>query len=164
MLKFRKMTRTLKPNIHRLTSLFEHSRHLLVYGAWLISIIAFLGSITFSEVLKLAPCKLCWIQRIFMFPLVFILGVGIVFKDEKIPFYVLPLSLTGLAVSFYHVLLYRGLIPESKAFCELGISCTTKYVEFFGFLSIPALAFLGFLGISALMFYYHSLRHSHQTE
>lgn len=151
------MTKTLKPNVHRLISLVEHSKHILVYAAWLVSIIAFLGSVTFSEILKLAPCKLCWIQRIFMFPLVFILGVGIVFKDDKIPFYVLPLSLLGMAISFYHVLLYRGLVPESKAFCELGISCTTKYVEFFGFLSIPALSFLAFLIITALMFYYHSL-------
>lgn len=158
------MTRTLKPNIRRITSLLEHSRILILYMAWIIAIVAFLGSITFSEILKLTPCKLCWIQRICMFPLVFILGVGIVYKDEKVPFYVLPLSLTGLAISFYHVLLYRGLVPESKALCEAGISCTTKYIEFFGFLSIPALSFLAFLSISGLMFYYHSLRHSHQTE
>lgn len=159
------MTKTLKPNFHRLISLIEHSKQILVYTAWLISIIAFLGSVTFSEVLKLAPCKLCWIQRIFMFPLVFILGVGIIFKDDKIPFYVLPLSLIGMAISFYHVLLYRGLIPESKAFCELGISCTTKYVEFFGFLSIPALSFIAFFAITVLMFYYHSLgKNIKQTE
>lgn len=158
------MTKTLHPNISRLTSLIEHSRHLLLYAAWIVSIVAFLGSITFSEVLKLTPCKLCWIQRVFMFPLVFILGVGIIFKDTKVPFYVLPLSLSGLAVSFYHVLLYRGILPEAKGFCEAGISCTTKYVEFFGFLSIPMMAFLGFLFISALMFYYHSLRNVKQKE
>lgn len=158
------MTKTLKPRFQRLLSLIEHSRIILVYAAWLVSIVAFLGSVTFSEVLKLTPCKLCWIQRIFMFPLVFILGVGTIFKDEKIPFYVLPLSLTGLAVSFYHVLLYNGVLAESKVFCELGISCTTRYVEYFGFLSIPLMAFLGFLFISLLMFYYHSLRNSKQIE
>lgn len=158
------MTRTLSPSFSRLRSLVEHSRHLILYAAWLVSIVAFLGSVTFSEVLKLAPCKLCWIQRIFMFPLVFILGTGIIFKDQKVPFYVLPLSLSGLAVSFYHVLLYRGILPEAKGFCEAGISCTTKYVEFFGFLSIPALSFLGFLFITTLMFYYHSLRNVKQVE
>lgn len=158
------MTKTLHPSISRLTSLIEHSRHLILYAAWVVSITAFLGSVTFSEVLKLTPCKLCWIQRIFMFPLVFILGVGIIFKDQKIPFYVLPLSLIGMTVSFYHVLLYRGILPEAKGFCEAGISCTTKYVEFFGFLSIPMMAFLGFLFISLLMFYYHSLRNVEQKE
>ena len=158
------MTKTLKPNFHRLISIVEHSKILLIYAAWIVSIVAFLGSITFSEILKLTPCKLCWIQRIFMFPLVFILGVGTIFRDERIPFYVLPLSLSGLAVSFYHVLLYRGILPESKVFCEYGISCTTKYVEYFGFLSIPAMSFLAFLFITMLMFYYHSLRHSKQIE
>jgi disulfide bond formation protein DsbB len=158
------MTKTLYPRFSRLKSFVEHSKHLILYSAWIVSIIAFLGSITFSEILKLTPCKLCWIQRIFMFPLVFILGVGIIFKDEKISFYVLPLSLIGLAVSFYHVLLYRGILPESKTFCEAGISCTTKYIEFFGFLSIPMMSFLGFLIITALMFYYHSLRNVKQTE
>jgi disulfide bond formation protein DsbB len=158
------MTKTLTPKISRFFSLIEHSRHLILYAAWIVSIIAFLGSVTFSEILKLTPCKLCWIQRIFMFPLVFILGVGIVLKDQKIPYYVLPLSLIGLSVSFYHVLLYRGILPESKTFCEAGISCTTKYIEFFGFLSIPMMAFLGFLIITILMFYYHSLRNVKQRE
>jgi len=158
------MTRTLHPSFSRLKSLIEHSRHLLLYAAWFVSIIAFLGSVTFSEVLKLVPCKLCWIQRIFMFPLVFIIGTGIIFKDQKLPFYVLPLSFSGLAVSFYHVLLYRGILPEAKGFCEAGISCTTKYVEFFGFLSIPVMSFLAFLIISALMVYYHSLRNVKQIE
>lgn len=158
------MTKTLHPSVSRLTSLIEHSRHLLLYAAWLVAIISFLGSVTFSEVLKLTPCKLCWIQRIFMFPLVFILGVGIIFKDQKIPFYVLPLSFIGIAVSFYHVLLYRGILPESKGFCEAGISCTTKYIEFFGFLSIPMMSFLGFLFITVLMIYYHSLRNVKQKE
>lgn len=158
------MTKTLTPNLSRLKSLIEHSKHLILYAAWIVSIVAFLGSITFSEVLKLTPCKLCWIQRIFMFPLVFIIGVGIIFKDEKIPFYVLPLSLSGLAVSFYHVLLYRGYLPEAQGFCEAGISCTTKYIDFFGFLSIPMMSFLGFLIITTLMFYYHSLRNVKQKE
>lgn len=158
------MTKTLHASVSRFTSLLEHSRHLLLYAAWIVSITAFLGSVTFSEVLKLTPCKLCWIQRIFMFPLVFILGVGIVLKDLKVHFYVLPLSLIGLAVSFYHVLLYRGILPESKTFCEAGISCTTKYIEFFGFLSIPMMSFLAFLIITTLMFYYHSLRNVKQKE
>jgi disulfide bond formation protein DsbB len=158
------MTKTLIPKISRLKSLIEHSKHLILYAAWIVSIAAFLGSLTFSEVLKLTPCKLCWIQRIFMFPLVFILGVGIIFKDQKIPYYVLPLSLIGLAISFYHVLLYRGILPEAKGFCEAGISCTTKYIEFFGFLSIPMLSFLAFLIITTLMFYYHSLKNYKQNE
>jgi len=158
------MTKTLHPRISRINTYFGHAKSLILYFAWIVSIVAFLGSITFSEILKLTPCKLCWIQRIFMFPLVFILGVGIITKDEKVPHYVLPLSLIGLTVSFYHVLLYRGILPESKAFCEAGVSCTTKYIEFFGFLSIPMMAFIAFTLITMFMIYYLSLRNLKQTQ
>lgn len=156
------MSKTLYPRISRINTYFSHAKSLLLYFAWIVSIVAFLGSITFSEIMRLIPCKLCWIQRIFMFPLVFIIGVGIITRDDKVPHYVLPLSLTGLTVSFYHVLLYRGILPEAKGFCEAGISCTTKYIEYFGFLSIPMMSFIAFTLITFFMIYYMSLRNLKQ--
>jgi disulfide bond formation protein DsbB len=135
----------------------QENSELLLYFAWVVSIFAFLGSLFFSDVMKLVPCKLCWLQRICMYPLVFILGVGLIIKDRKVPYYVLPLSTIGWVISFYHVLLYNKILPEAQGFCEAGVSCTTKYVSYFGFLSIPMMSFIAFSLITLATIYYKKL-------
>src|SRR3990167_11058634 len=95
----------------------------LLQLALLQATLATTGSLIFSEVLKYPPCVLCWYQRIFMYPLVVILAVGIWKKDKNLPYFVLPLSIIGGIIAIYHNLLYYGLIPESNAPCVLGVSC-----------------------------------------
>jgi len=126
---------------------------MILYLAWIQSIIATLGSLYFSEVLKFPPCILCWYQRICMYPLVFILAVGMIRKDKKVYTYALPLSLTGLSIAIYHNLLYYKLIPESIAPCLKGISCTTKYISWFGFVTIPLLSLIAFTVITVCMLF-----------
>jgi disulfide bond formation protein DsbB len=122
------------------------------YLAWLTSLIATSGSLFFSEILKFPPCILCWYQRILLYPLVFIIAVGILRKDKSLPYYVLPLTISGTFISIYHNLLYYNILPESTAPCTLGISCTTKFIELFGFVTIPLLSLLAFLFITGCMF------------
>ncbi len=119
--------------------------------AWIQALVAMLGSLYFSEVLKFPPCVLCWYQRICIYPLVLLLAVAIGRKDRNIIFYALPLAIIGWIISVYHNLLYYGIIPESLAPCKLGISCTTKYIEFFGFVTIPFLALVALTVIIVLV-------------
>ena len=126
----------------------------LLYAAFLIALISTLGSLFFSEVMKWTPCVLCWYQRIAMYPLVPILGIGIFVKDKNIYQYVLPLSIAGLVIGIYHNLLYYHLIPESIQPCIQGISCTTKFIEWLGFITIPFLSLTSFVMITALMYWY----------
>ncbi len=122
-----------------------------LYLAWLVSIVASLGSLYFSEVMHLPPCVLCWYQRICLYPLVIIIGVGLWQKSRQIPYYVLPLSLIGLGIAIYHNLLYYNIIPEALAPCRAGVSCTTKFFEWFGFITIPWLSMLALTIISVAM-------------
>ena len=138
---------------YTITNMTFVEKNLLKF-AFIVSIISTAGSLFFSEVLKFPPCPLCWYQRIFMYPLVLILAIGIWKKDKNLPYFVLPLSITGLIISAYHNLLYYGIIPESIAPCTLGISCTTKQIEWFGFITIPMLSLLSFLTVSILMLFY----------
>jgi disulfide bond formation protein DsbB len=124
----------------------------LPYIAWFQAIAATLGSLFFSEIMHLPPCVLCWYQRIFMYPLTILLGVGIWKKDKNIADYALPLSIGGLLVALYHNLLYYGIIPESQAPCSAGVSCTTKFFAWFGFITIPFLSFLAFSTISVMLY------------
>jgi disulfide bond formation protein DsbB len=128
----------------------------LIYLVWIAALVATVGSLFFSEVMQLPPCVLCWYQRIAMYPLVLIVGVGIVLRDPKIKFYALPLALVGLLISIYHNLLYYGIIPESITPCTQGISCTTVQLEWLGFITIPLMALTAFVIISACLLFYRS--------
>lgn len=125
--------------------------HPLAYVAFAQASVATAGSLYFSEVAGLVPCLLCWYQRILMYPLVIILAVGILRRDKYLPDYVLPFSVLGMVVATYHYLLQQGVIAEAAAPCQAGISCTTKQVEWLGFVTIPVLAFAAFLVITVSM-------------
>ena len=124
------------------------------YITWSTALLATLGSLYFSEIMKLPPCVLCWFQRIMLYPLVFVIGTGIIRKDPDLPYYVLPLSITGLLIAVYHNLLYYGIIPESITPCSTGISCTTRQIEILGFITIPLLSLLAFTFITISMIIY----------
>lgn len=126
----------------------------ILYLAWLQAWVATLGSLFFSEVMKFPPCKLCWFQRIFMYPLVAILTVGIVNKDKNVHRYVLPLSITGFFIALYHNLIYYHIISESLVPCSQGVSCTTKFFAWFGFITIPLLSLIAFTVITVCMLWY----------
>ena len=126
----------------------------LPYLAWFIALVATVGSLFFSEVMDLPPCVLCWYQRIAMYPLVLIIGSGIIMRDRRMKFYALPLCLIGLAISIYHNLLYYGLIPESITPCTEGISCTSRQIEWLGFITIPLMALTAFIGVSLCLLFY----------
>ena len=133
---------------------FLEQSELLLYSAWIIALVATVGSLFFSEVMQLPPCVLCWYQRIAMYPLVLIIGVGIISRDSRMKSYALPLALTGLAISVYHNLLYYGLIPESITPCTQGISCTSRKIEWLGFITIPLLALAAFVSIALCLLFY----------
>lgn len=121
------------------------------YIAFAQASLATLGSLYFSELAGFPPCILCWYQRICMYPIVAILTVGILRKDKKVGMYVLPFSVIGMLIAFYHNLLYYNIIPESIAPCQAGISCTTKFIEWFGFVTIPFLSLAAFAIITVCM-------------
>lgn len=134
----------------------DNSLEWLPILAWTLALIATVGSLFFSEVMQLPPCVLCWYQRIAMYPLVLIIGIGIISKDGRLKSYALPLAVSGLAVAVYHNLLYYGIIPESITPCQQGISCTSRQIEWLGFITIPLLSLLAFVLITLCLIFYKS--------
>ena len=123
----------------------------LLFGAWLVSAAAAAGSLFFSSVMDLPPCVLCWYQRIFLFPLVVVLALGLFPFDRGVVRYALPLAVLGWLVAGYHNLVYAEVIPESLQPCTRGVSCTEEYLSLFGLLSIPMLSLLGFSVIVGIL-------------
>lgn len=126
----------------------------IIYSAWIQAIAATLGSLYYSEIKHYTPCVLCWYQRIFMYPLVLIIAVGILRKDKNLPYYVLSLSIPGMLIALYHVLLQKGILPEAVAPCSIGASCLIKYTGYFGFITIPVMSLTAFAVINICFFVY----------
>ena len=123
----------------------------ILFFCWLVAGVSVSGSLFFSYVMEFAPCVLCWYQRIFLFPLVIILAVGLFPVDKSVVKYSLPLAIAGWLTAAYHNLLYAGIVPENIQPCSQGVSCTEEYIDLFGFLSIPMLSLLSFSTIITLL-------------
>lgn len=125
---------------------------LLLFLCWLLVSVSATISVFFSSVLEYQPCVLCWYQRIFLFPLILIFAAGLFPAfDKSVIKYALPLTIAGGLTALYHSLLYAGIIPENIQPCSQGVSCTEKYFELFGFVSIPMLSFFAFSTLVALL-------------
>lgn len=123
----------------------------VVWVAWLIATTATLGSLYYSEIANFTPCKLCWYQRIAMYPLSVILGIAAWRRDLQVRRYLLPLAGIGILISTYHYLLERFPSLESSASCDPTNPCTLVWVWEFHFISIPFMALAGFSAIFALL-------------
>ena len=117
---------------------------LWIFLAWLIALVSMLGALFLGEVVGVAPCVLCWYQRIAMFPLVIILALGLLPFDYRSVRYALPLAAAGWVIALYHCLLYWGVIPKDLVPCGEGASCTDVKAELFGFVSVPLLSLTAF--------------------
>ncbi|MFC7784930.1 MULTISPECIES: disulfide oxidoreductase [unclassified Rossellomorea] len=117
----------------------------LLFLAWASSLVASLGSLYFSEIMKYEPCELCWYQRILMYPMVILLGVAYVRKDFQAALYSTSLSGIGILVSLYHYSIQKvSFLSESAPACG-RVPCTGEYINLFGFITIPFLALTGFI-------------------
>lgn len=119
---------------------------------WAISAVTtgtMLGSLYFSEVASLAPCELCWYQRIGVYPIAIMSWVALVRRDRKLGPYWIALSLAGIAVSIYHYLL--EWFPEMKSsVCSVDVPCTTVWFREFGFVTLAFMAGCAFIFVIAM--------------
>jgi disulfide bond formation protein DsbB len=124
---------------------------LFLYFAWLVAVIATLGSLYFSEIRLFQPCVLCWYQRIAMYPLSLFLGIAAFTNDIKITKYVLPISVIGGLISLYHYLLEK--VPGFTTIkpCSQGVPCDVAWINWFGFITIPFLALTAFVMITVFL-------------
>lgn len=113
-----------------------------------IALVTTLGSLYYSEVAGYPPCILCWYQRIAIYPQVIVLGVATLRRDVTVWRTSVPLALVGAVLSVWHVVIERN--PALAGPCDPSNPCTIKWVEEFGFLTVPAMALVAGLSFIAL--------------
>lgn len=120
-------------------------RHSLAL-AFVVTLTSIAASLFYSEVAGFEPCYLCWLQRIFMYPQLVLLGLALTRKDLRIVDYSLVLALAGGLVSLYHnYIYYGGASPLPCNAFGFGATCLKRYVLEFGYITIPLMAFTSFL-------------------
>jgi disulfide bond formation protein DsbB len=113
--------------------------------AFLTAAIATGGSLFFSEVAGFVPCELCWFQRICMYPLSIITLLAAVAVDHRVARYLLPLPVVGAGIALYHLLVENEVVAQARG-CLLSApgGCATKWIDRFGFVTIPTLSLTAF--------------------
>jgi disulfide bond formation protein DsbB len=124
-----------------------------IWLAFVVALVATVGSLIYSEVIHFVPCRLCWFQRIAMYPLAVILLVGAIRREAVVKYYALPLALIGLAVSIYHNVVQFFPSLEGGS-CDPLNPCSARSVAVFGFMDLPFMAGAGFIVIAVLLAFY----------
>lgn len=127
----------------------------LLFAAWATAAVSTGGALFLSEVMGVAPCVLCWYQRVFMFPLVLVLACGLFPLDRRVLRYAAPLVALGWLTALFHLLLTQGVIPEALTPCTQGIPCSRVDAQWFGFLTVPMLSLLSFSAIGLALGAFH---------
>lgn len=129
---------------------FFTERAILV--AFVVSLLATLGSLAYSDVIGYAPCKLCWFQRIFMYPMVVIFGLALWKKDVAPRLTGVVLSAIGGLIAIFHYIGQLGWNPLALDCLAVGYSssCSQNFVLQFGYVTIPMMAIAAFalIGLS----------------
>ena len=112
-----------------------------------IAAVATVGSLYFSEVAGYVPCRLCWFQRIAMYPVAVVALVGLIRRDNSARWYLLPLAVAGGAVSAYHSMIEQGWLADSESCALAGPSCADVWFRTFGFMTLALMALAGFVSI-----------------
>jgi disulfide bond formation protein DsbB len=119
--------------------------------AWIVAIVTTLGSLYYSEHAGFVPCELCWYQRILMYPLVIVLGVGWLRRDRLAWITAAPFVVIGAPISIYHWLVERVPSFAESSSCSIVAPCTAPYFEKLGFVTLAWMALSSFLLIGVLL-------------
>ena len=122
-----------------------------LFLAWLLALVATAGALFLGEVMGKTPCLLCWYQRIAMFPLVLVLGTGLLTSDASNVRNALLLAGVGWGIAAYHLLVFWGVVSEGLVPCGQGSSCADADVQVAGMVPIPLLSLAAFTAILVLL-------------
>jgi disulfide bond formation protein DsbB len=127
--------------------------------ALIISLTSMLGSLYFSEIRGFTPCKLCWYQRIFMYPQAIILAIALLGKLKGVFYYTLVFSFIGGIIAIYNYFLQ--ISPNPYTPCDVvgfSVSCNERFFTYFGYITIPWMSLSAFVIIFLLS--YLNIRHN----
>lgn len=117
-----------------------------------VAAVTMLGSLYYSEIAHFPPCRLCWFQRIALYPMAVIMLVAAIRRDVLVKFYVIPVLIIGALVSIYHYQ-YEWFPHQTSTFCSITpgeTPCNATWFRQFGFMSLAYMALSAGVAIMVL--------------
>ena len=132
-----------------------------LFAAWLIALFAMLYSLYSSEIAGMAVCPLCWYQRICLYPLAVIIGIGAFNADIHAVRYAIALPMIGSVFALYQYL--EQMIPGFSPIkiCTAGGDCSAIHFKWLGFITFPLLSFAACWIIVILLYLARSAERRH---
>ncbi len=124
--------------------------NLLLAGA-LVAGFSMLGSLYYSVIVGYEVCPLCWWQRIFIYPQVFLLFFAWWRKEWTMTFYSIFLSIVGLGFAAYHYFFQMFGTSFMPPCIAGGADCAKIHFVEFGYVTFPMLGITTFVVLIALM-------------
>lgn len=122
----------------------------------LVFALAFVGSaltLVYSMHFGIAPCPLCWMQRVFLYSQVVIFAVAYFARDIRVYLYGIALSVCGMGVALYQHLLQMSVGNLPCPASPEGVSCAKRFLFEFGHITFPWAAVVVFALIIVLLMY-----------
>lgn len=134
------------------------------YGLSVAFVLTLAGSVmtlVYSEIFGFIPCGLCWLQRVFLYPQVFLLGVALYTKDKNVAKYGIALSIPGIIISLYqHYLQMGGAEFVTCPTTGDGADCSERILFEFGFMTFPLVSTALFVFLVVLYVYISNTKQS----
>lgn len=125
------------------------------YALTLALLLTLLGSaltLIYSEIFGLIPCFLCWVQRVFLYPMPIILGLAIWKGRDALRKLVLWLSVPGALIALYqHYLQVGGTSFVPCPAVPGAADCGQRFIFEFGYITFPLMAVTIFVVVFLLM-------------
>lgn len=116
------------------------------------------SSLFYSEILGIAPCGLCWLQRVFLYPQAILFALAIWKKERAVADYSIALSIFGGAVALYQHYLQMGgtnVLP-CPAIATAAADCSVRFLFEFGYITFPLMSFTVFAFLIIIMLFVRS--------
>lgn len=128
------------------------------WGLWLgfcLTVVATGLTLFYSEILGLAPCGWCWIQRVFLYPQIVLFAIALWRRDRAVAVYSIGLSIIGaLAALYQHYLQMGGTsVLPCPATSQQAVDCAVRFVFEFNYITFPMMSFTLFAFIIIIMLF-----------
>jgi len=147
----------------KFTDLEDNAKLIGEWGLWLGFLLSAGGivlSLFYSEVLGFAPCGLCWLQRVFLFPQAVLFAVALWKKDARVADYSIALSVLGAVVALYQHYIQMGgadVLPCPATAGE-AVDCAVRFLFEFGYITFPLMSFSLFAFLAVVMLFVRARR------
>lgn len=116
-------------------------------------------TLVYSEYFGIVPCSLCWLQRVALYPQVFLFAIAWKVKDKTVALYAISLSVFGMLVALYQHYLQMGGGSILPCPASGEADCGKRFMFEMGYITYPLSAFSLFALITVVMLIYWRHRH-----